>query len=120
MTWAGKRPACWSTARGRRGPCRRGIQKSRRCTGRSASRCSSRAAWAAGLSRHQAIKLSAGADVRDRLRKQGVLVFSLSSQGLKEEIPEAYKDVDDVVAATVAGGISEKVARLRPLVVIKG
>jgi tRNA-splicing ligase RtcB len=72
------------------------------------------------LSRHQAIKLSAGADVRDRLRKQGVLVFSLSSQGLKEEIPEAYKDVDDVVAATVDAGISEKVARLRPLVVIKG
>jgi tRNA-splicing ligase RtcB len=72
------------------------------------------------LSRHQAVKLSAGTDVRERMQKQGILVFSLSGQGLKEEIPEAYKDVDDVVAATVASGISEKVARLRPLLVIKG
>jgi tRNA-splicing ligase RtcB len=72
------------------------------------------------LSRHQAIKLAAQTDVRDRLRQQGVRVFSLSIQGLKEEIPEAYKDVDDVVAATVAAGISAKVARLRPLLVVKG
>jgi tRNA-splicing ligase RtcB len=72
------------------------------------------------LSRHQAVKLSAGTDVRERMQKQGVRVFSLSSQGLKEEIPEAYKDVDDVVEATVASGISQKVARLRPLLVIKG
>jgi tRNA-splicing ligase RtcB len=72
------------------------------------------------LSRHQAVKFSAGTDVCERMSKQGVQVFSLSAQGLKEEIPEAYKDIDDVVAATVAGGISEKVARLRPLLVIKG
>jgi tRNA-splicing ligase RtcB len=72
------------------------------------------------LSRHQAIKFSGGADVRERMRKQGVLVFSLSGQGLREEIPEAYKDIDDVVEATVASGISRKVARLRPLLVVKG
>jgi tRNA-splicing ligase RtcB len=72
------------------------------------------------LSRHQAIKLAGGVDVRERLGKSGIMVCSLSSQGLKEEIPEAYKDVDDVVAVTVAGGISEKVARLRPLLVVKG
>jgi len=72
------------------------------------------------LSRHQAVKLAAQSDIRERLRKNGVLVFSLSSQGLKEEIPEAYKNIDDVVAVTVASGISEKVARLRPLLVIKG
>ncbi|HSQ35892.1 MAG TPA: RtcB family protein [Candidatus Binatia bacterium] len=72
------------------------------------------------LSRHQAVTVSAGADVRERMRDLGVLVLSLSSQGLKEEIPEAYKDVDDVVATTVASGISEKVARLRPLLVVKG
>jgi tRNA-splicing ligase RtcB len=72
------------------------------------------------LSRHQAVKLAAQADVRERLQRGGILVFSLSAQGLKEEIPEAYKDVDDVVAVTVAGGISEKVARLRPLLVVKG
>ncbi len=72
------------------------------------------------LSRHQAVKLSAGADVRDRMLKQGVRIFSLSGPGLKEEIPEAYKEIDDVVAATVAAGISEKVAKLRPLLVVKG
>jgi len=72
------------------------------------------------LSRHQAVKLAAQADVRERLGRSGILVFSLSSQGLKEEIPEAYKDVDDVVDVTVASGISAKVARLRPLLVVKG
>ena len=72
------------------------------------------------LSRHQALKLSVGEDVSARLRQKGILVYSLSSQGLREEIPEAYKDVDDVAAATVAAGISAKVARLRPLLVVKG
>ncbi|MCU0237575.1 MAG: RtcB family protein [Acidobacteria bacterium] len=72
------------------------------------------------LSRHQAVKLAAQTDVRERMEKRGVLVCSLSSQGLKEEIPEAYKDIDDVVRVTVASGISEKVARLRPLLVVKG
>jgi len=72
------------------------------------------------LSRHQAVKLSAQTDVRERLKKNGILVFSHSEHGLREEIPEAYKDIDDVVEVTVASGISEKVARLRPLLVIKG
>jgi tRNA-splicing ligase RtcB (3'-phosphate/5'-hydroxy nucleic acid ligase) len=72
------------------------------------------------LSRHQAIKFSAHIDVREKLKNDGILVFSFSNRGLQEEIPEAYKDVDDVVEATVASGISRKVARLRPLVVIKG
>jgi len=72
------------------------------------------------LSRHQAVKLAGEIDVRQRLEKSGTLVCSLSSQGLKEEIPEAYKDIDDVVRVTVTSGISEKVARLRPLLVVKG
>ena len=44
----------------------------------------------------------------------------MSSLGLQEEIPEAYKDIDEVVAVTVASGISKKVVRLCPLLVIKG
>ena len=72
------------------------------------------------LSRHQAVKLAAGSDVREKLKGDGILVFSFSNRALQEEIPEAYKDVDEVVKATVASGISRKVARLRPLVVIKG
>jgi tRNA-splicing ligase RtcB len=72
------------------------------------------------LSRHQAVKLAAQTDVRQRLEKSGILVCSLSDQGLKEEIPEAYKDIDDVVQVTVDSGISARVARLRPLLVVKG
>ncbi len=93
-----------------------------RGTGQGAALTFASSAHGAGrrLSRHQAIKFSAQADVRERMQQKGILVFSLSVQGLKEEIPEAYKDVDDVVNVTVASGISAKVARLRPLVVIKG
>jgi tRNA-splicing ligase RtcB len=72
------------------------------------------------LSRHQALKLCAGEDVQARLGRKGIRVYSLSAQGLREEVPEAYKDVDEVAAATVAAGISAKVARLRPLLVVKG
>jgi tRNA-splicing ligase RtcB len=93
-----------------------------RGTGRGAALTFASSAHGAGrrLSRHQAVRFAAQSDVRERLARSGVRVFSLSNQGLKEEIPEAYKDVDDVVAVTVGCGISEKVARLRPLLVVKG
>jgi len=72
------------------------------------------------LSRHKAIKFAQEINVRDRLKSKNILVFSNSKRGLKEEIPEAYKDIDDVIEVTEGSGISEKVARLVPLVVIKG
>lgn len=72
------------------------------------------------MSRHEAIKFSAGRDVRDHLKAEGILVFSLSNKGLREEIPEAYKAIDSVVDVTERAGISCKVARMRPLVVVKG
>jgi tRNA-splicing ligase RtcB len=72
------------------------------------------------LSRHQAIKFASQFNVRDRLRESGIHAFSFSNQGLREEIPEAYKKIDDVVDAIVGCGISQKVARLKPLIVIKG
>jgi len=72
------------------------------------------------LSRHQAVKLADGEDVGERLGREGIRVYSLSAQGLREEIPEAYKEIDDVAEATSAAGISAKVARLRPLLVVKG
>jgi len=72
------------------------------------------------LSRHKAIKFAQEINVRDRLKSKNILVFSHSKKGLKEEIPEAYKDIDDVIEVTEGSGISEKVARLVPLVVIKG
>jgi len=51
---------------------------------------------------------------------QGVRVFSFSNEGLREEIPEAYKEIGAVIAATVGAGLATPVARIRPLVVIKG
>ena len=72
------------------------------------------------LSRNKAIKFASNIDVRKQLKNKNILVFSHSKKGLKEEIPEAYKAIDDVIEVTECTGISEKVARLIPLVVIKG
>jgi tRNA-splicing ligase RtcB len=72
------------------------------------------------LSRHKAIKLAAGMNVRDMLKNKNILVFSHSSMGLREEIPEAYKEIDEVIKVTDGSGISEKVARMLPLLVVKG
>jgi tRNA-splicing ligase RtcB (3'-phosphate/5'-hydroxy nucleic acid ligase) len=72
------------------------------------------------FSRHQAIKFSAGANVHEQLKQKNILVFSHSQKGLREEIPEAYKEIDEIIEVTVGAGISEKVAKMIPLIVIKG
>jgi len=72
------------------------------------------------LSRSKAIKVSSGINVRESLKQKNILVYSHSNKGLREEIPEAYKEIDEVIGTTVGAGISEKVARMRPLVVVKG
>ncbi|MCK5056418.1 MAG: RtcB family protein [Candidatus Aminicenantes bacterium] len=72
------------------------------------------------MSRHKAIKFAANLDVREKLKKDNILAFSYHNRGLKEEIPEAYKDIDDVIRVTEGTGISKKVVRLVPLVVVKG
>ncbi len=72
------------------------------------------------MSRNQATRERHGAEVRDELRQQGILVQTGSLKGLAEEAPEAYKDVDLVVESVVGAGIARKVARVRPLAVIKG
>jgi tRNA-splicing ligase RtcB len=72
------------------------------------------------LSRHQAIKFSSGMNVREKLKKSNILVFSHSNKGLREEIPEAYKEIDEIIDVTDGANISKKVARLIPLVVVKG
>ena len=53
-------------------------------------------------------------DVREKMKEKGILVFSLSARTLKEEIPEAYKTIDEVVEATEEAGISRRVARMLP------
>jgi tRNA-splicing ligase RtcB (3'-phosphate/5'-hydroxy nucleic acid ligase) len=72
------------------------------------------------MSRHQALKQWHGRQVVDELAAQGVIVRSLSSRGIAEEAPGAYKDVAAVVDAADQAGLARKVARLRPLVCIKG
>ncbi|MCP4218444.1 MAG: RtcB family protein [bacterium] len=72
------------------------------------------------LSRSKAVKFAAKINVREKLRNKNILAFCLSKKGLKEEIPEAYKDIDDVIEVTEGAGISARVARMVPLVVIKG
>ncbi len=59
-------------------------------------------------------------ELRARLRAAGIHVESGSTAGLVEEAPEAYKDVDQVVEVVHAAGIARKVARLRPVAVVKG
>ena len=58
--------------------------------------------------------------VMKELDQQGIIVCAGSKSGLVEEAPQAYKDVDEVVEVTHQSGISTKVARLRPMAVIKG
>ncbi|HHX28827.1 MAG: RtcB family protein [Bacillota bacterium] len=58
--------------------------------------------------------------LQGELRQKGIHVRSASLKGLVEEAPSAYKDVDEVVAATHGAGLAKKVAKLRPLAVIKG
>jgi tRNA-splicing ligase RtcB (3'-phosphate/5'-hydroxy nucleic acid ligase) len=64
-----------------------------------------------------------GKDARQEQRKlaeQGILVRSETRDGILEELPEAYKDVDEVIEVVHGAGLARKVARLRPMGVIKG
>jgi tRNA-splicing ligase RtcB len=72
------------------------------------------------MSRHQALKTWNGRTVIDELAQRGILVRSPSPRGVAEEAPDAYKDVRAVVDAADAAGLARKVARLEPLICIKG
>ena len=72
------------------------------------------------LSRTAAKKQVQGGDLRRHLEAQGIVVRAASSRGLAEEAPLAYKDVDAVVRVVEDAGLAGRVARLRPIGVIKG
>jgi len=72
------------------------------------------------MSRTQAKKSEAARNARERLAEQGIYVRSETREGISEEIPEAYKDVDEVIEVVHQAGLAKKVARLRPMGVIKG
>jgi tRNA-splicing ligase RtcB len=91
-------------------------------TAESEARAFSSACHGAGrrMSRHQALKLWRGREVSDELAARGILVRSPSARGVAEEAPGAYKDVNEVVDASERAGLARKVARLAPIVCIKG
>ena len=89
----------------------RSMERSFGTTCHGAGRCMSRTA---------ATRAARGRDIGEELRQGGVIARCRSREGLAEEQPLAYKDVDVVVDIVHRAGLSTKVARLRPLGVIKG
>lgn len=71
-------------------------------------------------SRNQALKSAKGRDLVKELRLKGIYIQAKGSKTIAEEMPEAYKDVSNVVDVMHKAGISTKVARLKPIGVIKG
>ena len=72
------------------------------------------------MSRTAVRKAVDGGALRRRLEADGIVVRAPSARGLAEEAPEAYKDVDRVVAIVERAGLAARVVRLRPVGVVKG
>jgi tRNA-splicing ligase RtcB len=72
------------------------------------------------MSRHAALRQWSGRQIVDDLAARGIMIRSPSMRGVAEEAPGAYKDVGAVVLAAEEAGLAKRVARLRPLVCIKG
>ena len=91
-------------------------------TRESEARSFSSACHGAGraMSRHQAYRTWKGRQLIDELAARGILIRSPSSRGVAEEAPGAYKDVSAVVDAADAAGLARKVARVEPLICVKG
>jgi tRNA-splicing ligase RtcB len=72
------------------------------------------------MSRKKAKQKESGSRVRDQLEAKGISVRPGSIRLLSEEAPYAYKDVDEVAEVCARAGLAAKVARLRPVGVVKG
>lgn len=72
------------------------------------------------LSRHKARKNYRAEQEINKLLKKGIIIKYHSIRSVAEEIPQAYKDVEEVVNSIDKAGISKKVAKLKPIIVIKG
>lgn len=72
------------------------------------------------LSRNQAIKQAKGRSIKQELAEKGIIVRSAGKETLAEEMPDAYKNVSNVVDVVHNAGIAKKVVKLRPMGVIKG
>ena len=91
-------------------------------TAESESRAFGSAVHGAGrsMSRHEALRRWQGRQIMDELAARDILIRSPSARGVAEEAPGAYKDVGAVVDAAELAGLARKVARLRPIICIKG
>jgi len=72
------------------------------------------------MSRHQALRQWRGGEVVQNLAAHGILIRSRSMRGVAEEAPGAYKDVSEVVDAADRAGLARTVARLEPVICVKG
>ena len=72
------------------------------------------------LSRTKAIESTKGRDIKKELEDKGIYLLAGSRDTIYEEIPDAYKDVSDVVDVVCQAGISKKLLRFKPICVIKG
>ena len=72
------------------------------------------------LSRRKALELTKGRSIHRDLEDQGIFVRSAGRNTLREEVPEAYKDVHQVVEVVDGAGLSRRVVQLKPIGVIKG
>ena len=72
------------------------------------------------MSRRQAKKMYRGKSLQEDMERRGIYVRTASWSGLAEEAGAAYKNIDEVVEATEAAGISKRVARLVPVGNVKG
>ncbi len=72
------------------------------------------------MSRNAAIRATRGRSIQRELENQGIIVRSRGHKTLSEEMPDAYKDINKVVEIVHRAGLSRKVARMKPLGVIKG
>jgi Uncharacterized conserved protein len=72
------------------------------------------------MSRNEAIRHAKGRRIEAELAEKGIIARARSRTGLAEEQPDAYKDVSLVVDVVEKAGLAKKVARLRPLGVVKG
>ena len=72
------------------------------------------------MSRHQAIKTLSAQEIVKNLESKGIIVKCWSMRGIAEEAPQAYKNIDEIVEVVHQAGLAKKVAKLKPLAVIKG
>lgn len=72
------------------------------------------------LSRHKAMKIAKGRNLLEELKEKGIVIQAKGFKTIAEEMPEAYKDVASVVDVMHKEGITKKIAKLRPIGVIKG